>query len=237
MLMSNMLPAFHVFKDHKMDEINLSGDFRSHGEFIITPRLFSYIGDICVKSIILSDNAIKLIEGDALLNMKYKTCLENLDLSYNKFDYQGWLSITFFVLFNNLKSINLSGNLVMSKELTMIAKSMALTFPNSLEYFDMSYFGSLGVSGNSINITANNLQFLDLAGTYFLDCNYKWYGLHNVKVLNFSDSKCSSIDSSFLNTFKNVEHLVMKKASLGIGLNGSDKTSSFLARFKIITIY
>jgi hypothetical protein len=35
-----------------------------------------------------SDNAIKLIEGDALLNMKYKTCLENLDFSYNKFNYQ-----------------------------------------------------------------------------------------------------------------------------------------------------
>jgi hypothetical protein len=154
-----------------MEEINLSGDFRSHGEFIITPRLFSYIGDICVKSIILSDNAIKLIEGDAfhtiynysqrnmtllnqrtvnclqihwcyfpnhvghqdmiyqhiptnsenlvqciilsdnaikliegdaLLNMKYKTCLENLDLSYNKFDYHGWLVITFFVLFIHL---------------------------------------------------------------------------------------------------------------------------------------
>jgi hypothetical protein len=57
--MSNMPPAFHAFKDHKMEEINLSGDFRSHGEFIITPRLFSYIGDICVKSIILSDNAIR----------------------------------------------------------------------------------------------------------------------------------------------------------------------------------
>jgi hypothetical protein len=78
MRMSNMFPAFHVFKDHKMEEINLSGNFRSHGEFIITPRLFSYIGDICVKSIILSDNAIKLIEGDALLNMKHKTCLETL---------------------------------------------------------------------------------------------------------------------------------------------------------------
>jgi hypothetical protein len=27
--MSNMLPAFHVFKGHKMEETNLSGDFRS----------------------------------------------------------------------------------------------------------------------------------------------------------------------------------------------------------------
>jgi hypothetical protein len=80
--MSNMFPAFHVFKDHKMEEINLSGNFRSHGEFIITPRLFSYIGDICVKSIILSDNAIKLIEGDALLNMKYKTCLRGMLEAY-----------------------------------------------------------------------------------------------------------------------------------------------------------
>jgi toll-like receptor 13 len=228
MLMSNMLPAFHVFKDHKMEEINLSGDFRSHGEFIITPRLFSYIGDICVKSIILSDNAIKLIEGDALLNMKYKTCLENLDLSYNEFDYQGWLVITLFVLFNNLKSINFSGKFVVSKEFTMIGKSIALNLPNSLEYADISYLGNIRDSGNSINVSANNLQFLDLAGSYFFDCNYKWYGLHNVKVLNFFDSKCSSIDSSFLSTFKNVERLVMKKASLGIGLIGSDKQGAFL---------
>ena len=202
--------------------------FRSHGEFIITPSLFSYIGDVCVKSIILSKNVLRLIEGDALLNMKYKTCLENLDLSYNKFTYQGWLFITFFVLFNILKSINLSGKLVMSKEFTMIGTSYALNFPNSLEYADISYLGNLSDSRNSINITAINLQFFDLAGTYFFDCHYKWYGLHNVKVLNFSDSKCSSIDSSFLNTFKNVERLVMKNASLGIGLIGSDKQGAFL---------
>ena len=145
MLMSNMLPAFHVFKDHKMEEINLSSDFRSHGEFIIKTRLFSYIGDIFVKSIILSDNAIKLIEGDALLKMKCKTCLENPNLSYNKFNYQGGLALTFIVIFNNLKSINLSGKLVMSKELTMIGKSIALHFPNSFEYYEMSYFGNLAL--------------------------------------------------------------------------------------------
>jgi hypothetical protein len=119
--------------------------------------------------------------------MKYKTCLENLDLSYNKFNYQGWLVFTLFELFNNLKSINLSGKLGMSKEFTMIGTSYAITFPNSLEYADMSYFGNLGDSDDSYNLTANNLQFLDLAGTYFVDCNYKWYGLHNVKVLNLSE--------------------------------------------------
>ena len=85
----------------------------------------------------------------------------------------------------------------MSTGFTMIGKSYALNFPNSLEYYDISYRGNLGDSEDSINITANNLQFLESTGTYFFDCNYKWYGLHNVKVLNFSDSKCSSIDSSF----------------------------------------
>ena len=67
MQMSNILPAFHVFKDHQMEEIKLAGDFRSRGEFIITPRMFSYVGDICVKSIILSNNALRLIEGDAII--------------------------------------------------------------------------------------------------------------------------------------------------------------------------
>ena len=96
----------------------------------------------------------------------------------------------------------------------------------------MSYFGNLDQSINSINITAKSLQFLDFAGTYFLDCNYKWYGLHNVKVLNFSEFKCSSIENGFLNTFKNVERLVMKNASLGIGLIGLDKQGAFLRGLK-----
>jgi hypothetical protein len=64
----------------------------------------------------------------------------------------------------------------------MIGTSYAINFPNSLEYADLSYFGNLGYSDDSINLTANNLQFLDLAGTYFVDCNYKWYGLHNAKL-------------------------------------------------------
>jgi hypothetical protein len=60
----------------------------------------------------------------------------------------------------------------------MIVKfiSIALNFPNSLEYYDMSYLGDLRDSGNSINVSANNLQFFDLTGSYFFDCNYKWYG-------------------------------------------------------------
>jgi len=126
----------------------------------------------------------------------------------------------------------LSGNHVIPNELTMVGKSISINLPNSLEYADMSYFGNLQDSINSINITANNLQFFDLAGTYLLDCNYKWYGLHNVKVLNLSESKCSSIDHRFLNTFKNVERLVMKHASLGIGLIGLDKQGAFLRGLK-----
>jgi hypothetical protein len=66
---------------------------------------------------------------------------------------------------------------VESKEFTMIGKSIALNFPNSLEYYDMSYLGDLRDSGNSINVSANNLQFFDLTGSYFFDCNYKWVNL------------------------------------------------------------
>jgi hypothetical protein len=73
----------------------------------------------------------KLLSIDEHLDSeKFKTCLENIDLSYNKFYYHGWLVITFFVLFNNLKSINFSGKLVGSKEFTMIGNSIALNFPN-----------------------------------------------------------------------------------------------------------
>jgi hypothetical protein len=58
--------------------------------------------------------------------------------------------LSLLVLFNNLKSINFSGKLGMSKEFTMIGKSIALSFPNSLEYADISYLGDLHDSGNRI---------------------------------------------------------------------------------------
>ena len=115
-----------------------------------------------------------------------------------------------------MKSINLSRKLVMSKEFTIIGESYAINLPNSLEYADISYFGDLRHSINSINITANNLQFLDSSGTYLLDCNYEWYGL---------------------NTFKNFECLVMKNASLWHWVNWFRQTRCLLARVKIIKIH
>jgi len=84
-----------------------------------------------------------LIEGDAILNIKYKTCLENLDLSYNKFDFHELLVVAYIKLFSNLKSNNLSIKLVVSKEFTMIGESYAINVPNSLEYADISYFGDI----------------------------------------------------------------------------------------------
>jgi hypothetical protein len=50
----------------------------------------------------------------------------------------------------------------------MIGNSIALNFPNSLEYADISYLGDLHDSGNSINVSAKNLQFVDLTGNKLL---------------------------------------------------------------------
>lgn len=51
LILSNTLLSFHVFKDRHMDVIDLTSVFYDYGEYIITPELFQYIGNICLKSL------------------------------------------------------------------------------------------------------------------------------------------------------------------------------------------
>ncbi|CAC5361294.1 unnamed protein product [Mytilus coruscus] len=101
--LSNTLPALHVFENRQMDELNLNNNFRVHGEFIITSDLFAYIGNICVKKLSLTFNGIRMINADTIQKMKYKHCLESLNLSNNDFDFHQLYTIWCINLFTHLK--------------------------------------------------------------------------------------------------------------------------------------
>ncbi|CAG2196221.1 AMIGO [Mytilus edulis] len=78
--LSNTLQALRVFENRQMDELDLSDNFKSYGEYVISADLFAYIGNICVKRLSLRDNDIRLIDASAFQKMKYRNCLETLDL-------------------------------------------------------------------------------------------------------------------------------------------------------------
>ncbi|CAG2239795.1 unnamed protein product [Mytilus edulis] len=242
-----------------MDEIDLTSAFYSYGEYIITAELFQYIGNICLKSLLLRGNKIKTIDGTALETMKYKNCLENLDLAKNDFDIHQILVISLLKLFSNLKRFDISqlekdqhlkifhydyrrsskniGNLA---NRSMVNNSyhrisdFLISLPSSLEYFNGSFIEvRAGHSPNSITFTGiTHMKMLDIASTTLEDCNNTIQGLEHVKVLNISHFKCHVLNNTFIGSCLNLQQLIMHSSSLGTGLE-NDHQGVFLKDLKV----
>ncbi|VDI76812.1 Hypothetical predicted protein [Mytilus galloprovincialis] len=256
--LTNTLRSFYVFNDRHMDEIDLTSAFYSYGEYIITAELFQYIGNICLKSLLLRGNKIKTIDGTAIETMKYKNCLENLDLAKNDFDIHQILVISLLKLFSNLKRFDISqlekdqhlkmfhydyrrssknfGNLA---NRSMVNNSyhrisdFLISLPSSLEYFNGSLIEvRAGHSPNSITFTGiKHMKMLDIASTTLEDCNYTIQGLEHVKVLNISHFKCHVLNNTFIGSCVNLQQLIMHSSSLGTGLE-NDHQGVFLKDLK-----
>ncbi|CAC5367593.1 unnamed protein product [Mytilus coruscus] len=256
--LSNILPALHVFENRQMDELNLNINFRVHGEFIITTDLFAYIGNICVKKLSLTFNGIRIINADAIQKMKYKHCLESLNLSNNDFDFHQLHTIWYINLFTHLKILDMSDNnnqfnqnkikidgikrtldntdLSDNKSFNIIPSfyppDNVLWFPSTLEILNISCIEVVGNSINSLTLKGiKDLQILDLAYTSLFDCNYTLIGLQYIKVLNISHFKCRLLNHQFLQSGINMEQLIMQSSSLSIGLI-DDHQGKFLHRLK-----
>ncbi|CAC5361304.1 AMIGO [Mytilus coruscus] len=106
--LSNTLQALRVFENRQMDELDLSSNFKHYGEYVISADLFAYIGNICVKRLSLRNNGIRLIDASAFQKMKYRNCLENLNLSKNDLDFHQEYIFLYFNFFINIKRIDIS---------------------------------------------------------------------------------------------------------------------------------
>ncbi|CAC5367596.1 unnamed protein product [Mytilus coruscus] len=239
-----------------MDELDLSNNFRHYGKYVITTDLLAFIGNIYVRKISLTGNGIRLIDAAALQKMKYKHCLENLNLNNNDFDYhQDWLIVD-FNLFTNLRRVDFSSinggftnNIPIQKRynkqctLDHLDKSLfpihtcntddiVIRFPSSLEFITASFIHCHTSSINSITFKGiKTLKMFDLTYSSFYDCNYYFYGLQNVRVLNMSHFKCSVLNPVLLRSGLNLEQLIMQRSSLSIGLK-DDPHGKFLHGLK-----
>ena len=241
MKLSNTLYALHAFKDRHMDVVDLGFEFRSYGEYIISAKLMAYIGNICIKSLSLAGNKLRVIDGSGLLNMKYK-CFENMDLSGNNFNSIQIWNLWYSTLFTHLKRIDISrmdGTLkynkllrhhgfkdpLISKKLT---KQWTFRFPDSLIFVNMSLNSNhLGAPPDILSFVAKRLQTLDIAGTSFNSCNFIFEAPMSVQVLNISRWRCQNLNVNLISTFQGLKHLQMQSSFLNVGI-GRSHNKSFL---------
>ncbi|CAC5367595.1 unnamed protein product [Mytilus coruscus] len=247
--LSNTLQALHVFENRQMDELDLSTNFRNYGEYVISADLFAYIGNICVKRLSLSGNGIRLIDASAFQKMKYKNCLENLDLSNNELDYHQDLIVLYFNVFINIKRIDISS--IASKFFYNIREqksnsrrpldhrlifdtrsNRSVRLPSSLEFLNASFIIGHDNHINSITVKGiKRLKIIDFTYSSLDDCNYTINGLQNVVILNISHFKCGLLNPNILQSAVNLEQLIMQSSSLSIGLI-NDHHSKFLHGLK-----
>ncbi|VDI32387.1 Hypothetical predicted protein [Mytilus galloprovincialis] len=249
--LSNTLQALRVFENRQMDELDLSDNFKSYGEYVISADLFAYIGNICVKRLSLRDNDIRLIDASAFQKMKYRNCLETLDLSKNKFDFHQEYIFLYFNFFINIKRIDMSlisGNFIQNVQKqksdssrrtrdhglkTDKQKDYSIRLPSSLEFLNASFiighdFGMI----NSITFKGiTRLKIIDFTYTSLADCNYTFNGLQNVVILNVSHFKCGLLNPNLLKSAVNLEQLIMQSSSLSVGLK-EDHQGKFLDGLK-----
>ncbi|XP_063409359.1 toll-like receptor 4 [Mytilus trossulus] len=249
--LSNTLQALHVFENRQMDELDLSNNFKSYGEYVISADLFAYIGNICVKRLSLRDNGIRLIDASAFQKMKYRNCLENLNLSDNKFDFHQEYIFLYFNYFINIKRIDISsitGNFIQNIQKQKsdssrrtryhglkidTPKDYAIRLPSSLEFFNASFLIAHGFGIiNSITFKGiPHLKIIDLTYTSLADCNYTFNGLQNVVILNVSHFKCELLNHNLLQSAVNLEQLIMQSSSLSVGFK-EDYQGKFLEGLK-----
>ncbi|XP_071147887.1 toll-like receptor 4 [Mytilus edulis] len=244
--LSKTLPALHVFENRPMEELDLRNNFKNYGEYVISADLFAYIGNICLKRLSLGWNGIRRIDAVAFQKMKYKHCLETLNLNNNDFDYHQDLIVLYFNFFINIKRIDISS--ITSRSIENIREQnsngtgildhraifdtrsdWSIRLPSSLEFLNASFIIGRNDPINSITFKGiKRLEIVDLSYSSLADCNYTVRGLQNVLILNVSHFKCGLLNPYFLQSAVNLEQLIMQGSSLSIGLK-YDHHSQFLS--------
>ncbi|CAG2252683.1 ALS [Mytilus edulis] len=178
--LSKTLPALHVFQNRQMNELDLSNNFKNYGEYVISADLFAYIGNICVKRLSLGWNGIRRIDANAFQKMKYKHCLESLNLNHNDFDYHQDFIVLYLNFLINIKRIDISE--ISSRSIENIREqntngtrtldhraifgtrsNWSIRLPSSLEFLNASFIIGRNDPINSITFKGiKRLEIVDL---------------------------------------------------------------------------
>ncbi|XP_060072980.1 toll-like receptor 2 type-2 [Ylistrum balloti] len=195
-----------------------------------------YLRSICVKRLYLTHNAILTISTEAVTTWSSKTCIEVLDLSYNRVYYPHILPL--MVLFSSLTHVHFEYTQIVSVGKRSISTGLKkiIFLPKNLIYFNMTHSG---ISGSLINLTIadNNLKVLDISySNGHPSCSYSIIkGLVNLKDLNMSGIDCSNPNPKMFSEFPKISRLTASQCNLGMFL-ATPATSLFKGLYNLSVI-
>ncbi|XP_071155867.1 toll-like receptor 3 [Mytilus edulis] len=237
--LSDLIPILIPLKDRNMSEIDLSYNYRARtGSDILTPKHFTILGQICVKSFILAKNQISVIRTGSISAMKYKNCLEHFDIARNNIYGDKGAALELFQL-TGLKTVdasqqdslspwnvglrNHSTSMYSANNVSEVYKMVNTIYtfplPPNLEEIFAERLVMKATHLANVNFTnGRKLRVLDFNWTPFSSCTGLIRGIDHLEILKMSGFNCSLIDLSFFQSFKKLKVLESRSANLGRGL-------------------
>ncbi|VDI74624.1 Hypothetical predicted protein [Mytilus galloprovincialis] len=215
-----------------MSLIDFSSNYRSRtGADIISSESFSYLGGVCVKEVILRRNQICIIQGGSISRMKYKNCLQKLDVSRNNIYGDAQTAFEIFKL-SALKILDFSKqeptalgpyskieNESFNSEDSKYSLSYSVVLPPSLERLYASGLSIRSTPLANVNFKfGSHVVYVDVNWTPFSNCDGVITGLDNLQFFGMSGFNCKILNPKMISSFKNLQELQSRNANLNIGL-------------------
>lgn len=241
---SDLATVLSPLKGKKLTEIILSGNHQTRtGTDVLGPENFKFIGDVCVKKLSISHNQIAILKTGSISVMRYKNCLQTLDLSKNCIYGQIGTALELRLL-SNLRAIDISEQNPLHA-MRPIDEQNYNTFPNigdhnlttsiisfplppQLKRIQARWIGLRSSPLTNIHvINGHSMTHFDMSYTNFSACDGSFTGMENLQFFGMSGFICEKLNPNLLTEFTNLRTLSSSDASLGIGLR-HDVNGEFL---------
>ncbi|XP_071088614.1 toll-like receptor 4 [Haliotis cracherodii] len=180
----------------------------------LTEEMFSYLADICVKKLDLSNNKIISIQANAITSSTLFRCLEYLDLSKNIIEMM-MPTLRDVYIMENLKYLDVSQNKQLSfsishKYNTTKRGGVYFPIPPNLSYLNLSRSANANHVRISLTLTqSDHLSVLDFSRNDLLDIPSYLECCKNLKLLDISHMKISQNVFNNTNMVTNLETLLV----------------------------
>ncbi|XP_046560373.1 toll-like receptor 2 [Haliotis rubra] len=218
----NNVPRWAVPASSSSEEIGSYRKYKWGNSVTLTEEMFSYLSDICVKKVDLSNNKITQVDGNAITNSTFFRCIEYLDLSKNMFNGGMFIPVVMKLYFmENLKYLDLSTLHRMSSYLTHTYNTTTLSglftgqpgclpIPPSLSYLNLSGVSNSNHVRVGVTLTqSDHLSVLDFSRNEVLDIPAHLECCKNLKLLNISHMKIQQNVFNNTNMVTNLETLLV----------------------------
>ncbi|XP_046560375.1 toll-like receptor 4 isoform X2 [Haliotis rubra] len=182
----------------------------------LTQEMFSYLADICVKKVDLSNNKITQVDGNAITNSTFFRCIEYLDLSKNMLNMGTLMSALINIHFmENLKYLDLSTIYRMSSSFshtynTTTRGGFYLPIPPKLSYINISGVARYTIVAVDLTLTqSDHLTVFDFSKNDLLDIPAHLECCKNLKLLDISHMKIQQNVFNNTNMVTNLETLLV----------------------------